>query len=87
MTESTNEEQYERLWLRISRAFFKSDPMNTGCQENECFDEYERIADAATHYVLEGSSEAQAVRQALEDSFGDWVTDDNVAAVMDYLRA
>lgn len=29
---------------QISQALFETDPMNTGCKENECFDEYDRVA-------------------------------------------
>jgi|AntDeeMinimDraft_4_1070355.scaffolds.fasta_scaffold38655_1 hypothetical protein len=28
----------------ISRALFQTDPMNTRCKENDCFDEYDDIA-------------------------------------------
>lgn len=54
----------------ISRALFETDPMHTCCVENECLDEYDRVAVTASEYIKQGYSLSQALHQALCDSFG-----------------
>lgn len=38
----------------ISQALFQADPMRTCCVENECYDEYDRVAASAEIYLEEG---------------------------------
>lgn len=54
----------------ISQALFQADPMRTCCVENECYDEYDRVAASAEIYLEEGYTLAQALHKALRDSFG-----------------
>lgn len=55
---------------QINQALFQADPMHTGCQENDCFDEYQRIANAVAAYMSEDSlTIEQALYAALSDSF------------------
>ena len=60
-------------WQRYSRALFETDPMRTSCQENDCFDEYDRVAMCVTDRIARGESPAGALRGALSDWFGDEV--------------
>ena len=55
----------------ISQALFQADPMRTCCVENECYDEYGRVAASAEAYLEEGYTLAQALHKALRDSFGE----------------
>jgi hypothetical protein len=52
----------------ISRALFENDPMNTCCKENDCFDEYDRIA-ADVAESLEGGS---TLKEALAEAINEW---------------
>lgn len=58
----------------ISQALFQADPMRTCCVENECYDEYDRVAASAEMYLEEGYTLAQALHKALRDSFGKELT-------------
>lgn len=60
----------------ISQALFQADPMRTCCAENECYDEYDRVAASAEMYLEEGYTLAQALHKALRDSFGIELTAD-----------
>ena len=53
---------------QISRALFENDPMNTCCKENDCFDEYDRIA-ADVAESLEGGA---ALKEALAEAINEW---------------
>ncbi|MDN7124152.1 hypothetical protein [Pseudidiomarina terrestris] len=74
--------ELEQLLERLNKALFESDPMNTGCQENDAYDEYEGIAAAAVNYMIRGATERDAITQALKDSFDDLVTDEKVDQVL-----
>ena len=56
---------------QISEALFQSDPMNTGCKENDCEDEYDMIAQTVMERVDQGGSLPDALYQTLSDSFYD----------------
>ena len=56
---------------RISHALFATDPMHTCCIENQCFDEYDRVAMSASEHLRNGCSLSQALRKALLEWFGD----------------
>ncbi|RUO62219.1 hypothetical protein [Pseudidiomarina insulisalsae] len=81
------DEQLDNMFERFNRAMFDVDPMNTCCGENECYEEYARIADAAVNYVLEGHTRREAIAQALKDSFEELVEPQQVDAVMMALEA
>ena len=56
---------------QISRALFETDPMNTGCKENECFDEYDRVASDIADRLAEGES----IEEALSTEISEWFFD------------
>jgi hypothetical protein len=56
---------------QISKALFEADPMNTCCKENECFDEYDRIAEVIEDRLKEG----QRLKQALITEISEWFFD------------
>jgi len=56
---------------QISRALFETDPMNTCCKENNCFDEYYGIAGDIATRVEEGES----LKQALITEISEWFFD------------
>ena len=55
----------------ISRALFEFDPMNTCCKENDCFDEYDRIAGGVEWRLRQGFTLKQALVLELAESFFD----------------
>lgn len=52
----------------LNEALFLADPMHTCCVENDCHDEYERIAGG----VLERLQQGQLLEPALRDELGEW---------------
>lgn len=56
---------------QISRALFETDPMNTGCKENDCFDEYDRVASAIADRLVAG----ECIEEALSTEISDWFFD------------
>jgi len=52
----------------ISRTLYLHDPMNTCCVENECHDEYDRVALGITERLASG----QDLKTATHDEFFDW---------------
>ncbi|WP_152206981.1 hypothetical protein [Marinobacter changyiensis] len=53
---------------QISQALFETDPMNTCCKENHCFDEYDREAVG----VKESLDKGQSLEQALIQEISEW---------------
>ena len=56
---------------QISQALFETDPMNTGCKENDCFDEYDRVARDIAGRLAEGES----IEEALSTEISEWFFD------------
>jgi len=56
---------------QISDALFETDPMNTCCKENDCFDEYDRIAADVAQSLEAGAS----LKDALADAINEWFYD------------
>jgi hypothetical protein len=56
---------------QISRALFENDPMNTCCKENDCFDEYDRIAADVAESLEGGATLKDALAGAINESFYD----------------
>jgi hypothetical protein len=56
---------------QISGALFEIDPINTCCRENDCFDEYDYVAEAVTERLAEGLSLDQALVEEVSKSFFD----------------
>lgn len=54
---------------QISRALFEADPMNTSCQENDCFDEYDYLAQAVKERLTEGWSLDRALVAEVSEWF------------------
>jgi len=52
----------------ISHTIYLHDPMNTCCVENECRDEYDRVALGITERLASG----QDLKAATHDEFIDW---------------
>lgn len=46
---------------RISEALFHTDPMNTCCKENDCFGEYDNIANGVFTQLLMGCDLKEAL--------------------------
>lgn len=53
----------------LSRALFLSDPMHTCCVENDCFDEYDRVAAGVLVRLEAGEMLESALRAELSDWF------------------
>lgn len=56
---------------QISRALFETDPLNTCCRENECWDEYDHVAQAIYVNAIGGDSLEKALEQAIREWFYD----------------
>ena len=56
---------------QISRALFENDPLNTCCKENDCFDEYDRIAADVAECVEAGATLKDALAEAINEWFYD----------------
>ena len=56
---------------QISMALFKTDPIHTCCQENDCIDEYDRVAKD----VVDRMADGQSFEGALHDALSDWFYD------------
>jgi len=54
---------------QISRASFENDPMNTCCKENDCVDEYDRIAADVAEYLETGATLKDALAEATTNGF------------------
>nr|WP_298521776.1 hypothetical protein [uncultured Halomonas sp.] len=53
---------------QLSCALFDADPMDTCCKENDCFDEYDAIAED----ILSKHEQGQSLEKALRDTFDEW---------------
>ncbi|WP_417529528.1 hypothetical protein [Marinobacter lipolyticus] len=56
---------------QISQTLFETDPMNTCCKENDCFDEYDYIAKAVAESLAEGHN----LKEALVKEISEWFFD------------
>lgn len=56
---------------QISQALFETDPMNTCCKDNDCFDEYDYIAKAVAERLAAGHS----LKEALVKEISEWFFD------------
>lgn len=56
---------------QISKALFEADPLNTCCRENDCFDEYDCIAQTVKQRLTEGLS----LDHALVEEVSKWFFD------------
>ena len=54
---------------QISNALFETDPMRTCCKENDCFDEYDRVADEVITLLAQGQGLKQALILILAKNF------------------
>ena len=54
---------------RISEVLFELDPMRTCCKENDCFDEYDSIAQSAFDKLSNGQPIGEAISETLMDWF------------------
>lgn len=54
----------------LSRLLFETDPMHTCCRENDCRDEYDRVARDLADRLAVGTKPASALRQVLDEWFG-----------------
>ncbi|KXS55522.1 MAG: hypothetical protein AWU57_84 [Marinobacter sp. T13-3] len=74
----------------LSRALFYTDPMNTCCQENDCFDEYDAIAVDIVDRLEHGVSMKAALTGAIQDWFYDGeegvVSEDKLQPVIEWLN-
>ncbi|PPK50051.1 hypothetical protein [Marinobacter persicus] len=74
----------------LSRALFYTDPMNTCCQENDCFDEYDAIAADIAERLENGVFINTALFEAIQDWFYDGqegtVSERKVQPVIEWLN-
>ena len=56
---------------QISGALFETDPMNTCCEENDCFDEYDGVAEEIAARVAEGENLERALIREISEWFFD----------------
>lgn len=56
---------------QISKALFESDPMNTCCKENDCYDEYDSVAAEVVQHLEEGATLKGALARAINEWFYD----------------
>ncbi|MFO7530365.1 MAG: hypothetical protein R6W86_16470 [Marinobacter sp.] len=61
---------------QISEALFHTDPMHTCCKDNDCFDEYDAIADGVQARLVEGLSLEAALRSELAEWFDEDMAED-----------
>jgi len=57
-------------WAEISRLLFELDPMGTACKENDCVDEYDRVARGMVERHEAGEGLDKALVAELSDWFG-----------------
>ncbi|KAA1173949.1 hypothetical protein FWJ25_11115 [Marinobacter salinexigens] len=72
---------------QISRALFETDPMNTCCKENGCFDEYHRVAEAVSERLKLGCRLEQALIEEISAWFfdGDGFDSSRLQSTLDLL--
>jgi len=71
----------------ISEALFSADPMHTCCVENDCFDEYDGVAERITTRLTQGVELDAAIRAELAYSFDEGLADAaNIEPVLSTLR-
>jgi hypothetical protein len=56
---------------KISKALFESDPMNTCCKENNCYTEYDDIAEGVSKRLKIGQNLATAIEEQISHCFYD----------------
>ncbi len=54
---------------QISKILFEFDPMGTCCKENDCFDEYDSVAQSAFDKLSNGQPIGEAISETLMDWF------------------
>lgn len=54
---------------QISQVLFEIDPMGTCCKENDCFDEYDSVAQSAFDKLSNGQPIGEAISETLMDWF------------------
>lgn len=73
---------------KINTALYLSDPMHTCCVENDCFDEYQNIAQHARELLAAGVALYDAIEQALIAAFdAEWVESHHVVSVLQQLAS
>jgi len=55
---------------QISRALFESDPMHTCCKENDCYDEYDYVAEDVSKRLQKGQDLAPALQPVINELEG-----------------
>ena len=75
-------------WQQVSRALFETDPMHTACKENDCFDEYDRVARGVVAEIEDGATLGAALEAALGEWFGaDLAATRDLSSVVQQLNA
>lgn len=71
----------------VSVALFGADPMHTCCRENDCFDEYDRVAEGVVERLEQGHPLKEAIHKELTEWFGqDLAQAANIQEVLDDLQ-
>ena len=81
-------EQPSIHWQQVSEILFETDPMQTACRENDCFDEYDRVARAVVDEMEDGVSARAALERVLAEWFGaDLLESRDIGPVIERLSA
>lgn len=54
---------------RLSQVLYEADPMHTSCMENDCFDEYDYIAEWTVQLMEKGMPFDAALHQVISEMF------------------
>lgn len=54
---------------RLSKVLFETDPMHTACAENDCFDEYDSVAEWTINLMEKGMAFDAALHQVFSEFF------------------
>lgn len=72
----------------VNHVLFEEDPAYTMCQENDCFDEYETIADQVCHASNQyGTGLNESLQKHLYHSFGIRLPDITIADIVDRINS
>ena len=73
----------ELVWPPVAHTSL--DPMHTCCAENECLDEYDRVAAGIVSRLADGHSTDEAVMSEFDDWFGMAPNDEVVAIITQFM--
>lgn len=72
---------------QLSYKLYQLDPMHTCCAENECVDEYDRVAAGIVSRLTDGESAGAAINGEFDDWFGMVPNDEMLTAITQFLSS